>query len=117
LARPETRRDELARLLGRNRGDFSRRFRRDQGMSLSDYRNRLRVLEFLRLLEAGASNLTWAALDAGFGSYSQCHRVFRALLGLSPRDYVRAELRERLSEQFDPLPRLGSFGWDVEPDR
>jgi AraC-like DNA-binding protein len=108
LSRPELRRDELARLLGSNRGDVSRLFCRDQGMSLSDFRNRLRALELLRLLEAGASNLTQAALEAGFGSYSQCHRVFRALLGLSPRDYVRAELRDGLADQYEPLPVGGT---------
>jgi AraC-like DNA-binding protein len=28
-----------------------------------------------------------ACLRAGFGSYAQCHRVFRHSLGCSPRSY------------------------------
>jgi AraC-like DNA-binding protein len=29
-----------------------------------------------------------AALEAGFGSYAQFHRVYRKLVGTAPRDYL-----------------------------
>jgi len=32
-----------------------------------------------------------AALDAGFGSYAQFFRVFRAVLGATPREYLRGK--------------------------
>jgi AraC-like DNA-binding protein len=69
------------------------------------YRNTLRALEFLRLSEPVDANLTRAAIEAGFGSYSQCHRVFRSLFGLSPREYFLSRLprRAELMERFEPL--------------
>jgi transcriptional regulator GlxA family with amidase domain len=41
------------------------------------------------LMAEGHTSLLDTALAAGFGSYAQFHRVFRALRKTSPRDYVR----------------------------
>jgi AraC-like DNA-binding protein len=103
LTHPTTSRDQLARALRSNRGDVSRCFHRDHGMTLRQYRNAIRTLEFLRQLDAGAANMTRAAIGAGFGSYSQCHRVFHALLGQSPREYLNAQRRENLTDRFEPI--------------
>jgi len=81
-------RADLARRLGINRGDLSRHFSRENGLSIAEYRNRKRVLAFLTEVDQRPGNLMRAALAAGFGSYSQCHRVFRQLFRVSPRDYV-----------------------------
>jgi AraC-like DNA-binding protein len=67
---------------------FAKHFRRQVGASLVDYRNRIRVERFLGLVERGGGNLLEAALDAGFGSYAQFHRVFRRLLGVTPKEYL-----------------------------
>lgn len=103
ISHPGTSRDRLARLVSSNRGDVSRRFHSDHGTTLRQYRNVLRTLAFIRLSMDGEESLTRAAIKAGFGSYSQCHRVFRALMGLSPRDFMAA--RETLGTlvQFEPL--------------
>ena len=69
---------------------LARVFKREMGMSLVEYRNRLRLERFQTLLEAGGENLHDAARGAGFGSYAQFHRVFRALRGGSPREALRA---------------------------
>ena len=103
LTHPATSRDQLARALRSNRGDISRRFHRDHGMTLRQYRNTLRTLEFLRQLDAGTANMTRAAIGAGFGSYSQCHRVFHALLGQSPREYLNSQRQENPTDRFDPI--------------
>ncbi len=100
---PSLRRDELARRLASNRGDISRRFRGDQGLSLAEYKNRLQTLRFFALLDAGHSNLTRVALDAGFGSYSRCHRVVRSLLGCAPSALLDRATRHALAERFEPL--------------
>jgi AraC-like DNA-binding protein len=68
-------------------------FREQMGVSLVDYRNRVRVERFLGLVERGGGNLLAAALEAGFGSYAQFHRVFRHLLGVTPKEYLTG--RER----------------------
>jgi AraC-like DNA-binding protein len=68
---------------------LARVFKREMGMSLVEYRNRLRLERFQTLLDAGGENLHDAAFRAGFGSYAQFHRVFRALRGGSPREALR----------------------------
>lgn len=100
---PSLRRDALARKLARNRGDLSRWFRSTQGLSLAEYRNRLQTLKLIALLELGSRNLTRAALDAGFGSYSRCHHVVRALLGAAPSDLLDDDVRRARAERFEPM--------------
>jgi AraC-like DNA-binding protein len=70
-------------------GRFARVFRAEMGMSLVEYRNRVRLDRFDTLLGEGDMSLFEAALAAGFGSYAQFHRVFRKLRGVTPREYVR----------------------------
>ena len=72
---------------------LAKHFRDQVGVPLVDYRNRVRVERFLGLVERGGGNLLQAALDAGFGSYAQFHRVFRRMLGVTPREYLTG--RER----------------------
>ncbi|WP_437615651.1 AraC family ligand binding domain-containing protein [Sorangium sp. So ce834] len=100
---PSLRRDELTRRLASNRGDVSRKFRRDQGLSLTEYKNRLQTLKLLDLLEQGSSHLTHAALEAGFGSYSRCHQVIRELLGMAPSALLDPGTRKRLADRLEPL--------------
>jgi AraC-like DNA-binding protein len=76
---------------------LARVFKAEMGMSLVEYRNRLRLERFQVLLDAGGENLLAAALAAGFGSYAQFHRVFRALRGTTPRAYLRE--RGRMSHR------------------
>jgi transcriptional regulator GlxA family with amidase domain len=61
------------------------------GVSLVGYKNRLRLERFFTLVHPGGGNLLQAALDAGFGSYAQFHRVFRDLLGTTPREYLTGD--------------------------
>lgn len=84
--------EKLASELGVSPGHLARSFKREMGVSLVDYRNRLRLDRFFAIVQrAGASgNLLDAALQAGFGSYAQFHRVFRALCGTTPREYLRS---------------------------
>jgi AraC-like DNA-binding protein len=82
---------DLAATLDISLSRLARVFKVEMGMSLVEYRNRLRLERFQVLLDAGGENLLAAALAAGFGSYAQFHRVFRALRGTTPR----AHLRER----------------------
>ncbi|HLK88304.1 MAG TPA: helix-turn-helix domain-containing protein [Polyangia bacterium] len=80
---------QLAAALNTNLPHLTRVFRILMGISLVDYRNRLRLRRFEALLERGSATLKAAVREAGFGSYAQFHRVFRAHLGESPRQYLR----------------------------
>jgi AraC-like DNA-binding protein len=87
----------IAAGLGVSLSRFARVFKGEVGLSLVDYRNRLRLERFVRLVDSGGTNLLEAALAAGFGSYAQFHRVFRAMRGQTPRQYLaaRPDLPER----------------------
>jgi AraC-like DNA-binding protein len=63
---------------------------------LVEYRVRLKLMEFVKLVDQGRS-FSNAAYGADFGSYAQCHRVFRRILGCSPKDYF-ASLRTAVDE-------------------
>ncbi len=82
--------DELARRAGLSAPRLSRLFKQQTGIALVDFRNRQRVEKFLQLYGTG-QRLTMldAALEAGFGSYPQFHRVFKRVMGCSPRSYRR----------------------------
>jgi AraC-like DNA-binding protein len=81
---------EIAAALRISVSRLARVFKAQVGMSLVEYRNRLRLDRFAALLEGGCSNLLEAALNAGFGSYAQFYRVFRARLHAAPKQYLRS---------------------------
>jgi AraC-like DNA-binding protein/mannose-6-phosphate isomerase-like protein (cupin superfamily) len=82
--------------------EISRYFHRDVGMTFVRFRTRLRLLRLIQLMDAGQMSLGTAACTAGFGSYSQCHRIFRAELGCSPRRFFHAGLRQQMQQAYDP---------------
>jgi AraC-like DNA-binding protein len=84
---------EMAAVLNVSLSHLARVFKARKGMSLVEYRNRLRLDRFALLLDRGPINLLEAAVEAGFGSYSQFYRVFRARLHASPRQYVRGSTK------------------------
>jgi AraC-like DNA-binding protein len=80
--------ERLASELGVSPGHLARSFKRKMGVSLVDYRNQLRLERFLVAVQrrGNGSNLLDAALEAGFGSYAQFHRVYRKFRGATPRE-------------------------------
>ncbi len=63
-----------------------RRFQRDLGMSFVEWRQRLRVVKAMPLLEAGQTVET-IALDLGYGSASAFISMFRRLMGVTPDEF------------------------------
>jgi AraC-like DNA-binding protein len=85
---------QLARKAGLSPSRLSRLFKQQTGLSIVEFRNRQRMQRFLDRYELDRqsgrkSTLLDAALDAGFGSYPQFHRVFRQVAGCSPAEYQR----------------------------
>ena len=75
----------LARVAGLSDSHLSRIFKAQTGVSISRFRNQQRLQRFLLLYGRGRRTTALAAaLEAGFGSYAQFHRVFREQTGRSP---------------------------------
>jgi AraC-like DNA-binding protein len=84
--------EELARQAGLSASRLSRLFKQQTGISMVEFRNRQRITRFQELYGTGnRRTMLDAALEAGFGSYPQFHRVFRQIVGCSPNDYRRKE--------------------------
>ncbi|MEY2936692.1 MAG: hypothetical protein RL033_7441 [Pseudomonadota bacterium] len=81
-------RRQLATRLGLSESCLSRAFKSEMGFSVSQYRGRIKLERFFALVDGRGGNLLAAALDAGFGSYAQFHRVFRSVLGKTPSEYL-----------------------------
>jgi AraC-like DNA-binding protein len=102
LQAPDLDRGERAHLIGAHPSEVSRKFHEEVGITLSTYKARLRLLRFIDLVDSGQTLLR-AALEAGFGSYSQCHRAFTAAFGCSPRIFFGSALRRDMADQFVPF--------------
>ena len=75
---------------------LSRRFRAEVGVTLSRYRNSVRLGRFWEELRgAPRANLLEAVFAAGFGSYAQFYRVFKEAYGVNPRASVNGRHGKR----------------------
>jgi AraC-like DNA-binding protein/quercetin dioxygenase-like cupin family protein len=97
---PELGLNGLASDLAVHPSELSRHFHRDMGVTLVRHRMRLRLLEVIRLVNSGERDVMAAASAAGFGSYSQCHRVFHAELGCSPRQFFFDGMRDQMQATY-----------------
>lgn len=78
---------ELARAGGVHPSHLVRSFRAFVGCSVGAYLRRMRVEYAARRLTSTSMEISSIALDAGFSDQSHLCRVFRSLMGSSPREY------------------------------
>jgi len=77
--------DLVAEEVGLSREYLSRLFRKQVGISFTEYKNRVQIGHFFSLVEnKSIYNISDAAYEAGFGSYSQFYKVFRQVTGFKP---------------------------------
>lgn len=78
----------LSHQAGLSAGRLSRLFRQQTGTTMVEFRNRQRLARFFDIYGTGQRHTVLdAALEAGFGSYPQFHRVFKKLKGYPPGQY------------------------------
>ncbi|ACS85039.1 helix-turn-helix domain-containing protein [Musicola paradisiaca] len=68
---------------------FSRRFRKETGVSFSEWKKRLRLLESIIMLKDNRS-VTQVALDLGYSSTASFTFAFRQMFGVPPTRYQSA---------------------------
>ena len=82
---------DLAALTHTSEAHLSKLFSAQVGVSVTEFRNRLRLQRFFEIYGDGQDKtLLAAALDAGFGSYPQFHSVFKDHMGHAPGRTPRA---------------------------
>ena len=84
--------DELGRAIGFSVFHLVRTFRKQIGMPPSAYRRALRVRAAQRLLRAGTPPARAAAAECGFYDQAHLNRHFKRVTGVTPAQYMRAEL-------------------------
>jgi AraC-like DNA-binding protein len=96
---------DLARMVGLSPSHLSRLFTTQMGLSISRFRNQQRLDRFMRLYRHGRGTTALAAAhQAGFGSYTQFHRVFRQETGRNPSALRTAAA----DDQWTPTPTIPS---------
>jgi len=82
--------EALAEGAGLSAAHLSRLFKEQTGISLMDFRSRSRIDRFFSIYGNGREKkILQAALEAGFGSYAQFHRIFKKVTGRGPQAYRR----------------------------
>ncbi|WP_166362613.1 AraC family transcriptional regulator [Pseudomonas akapageensis] len=82
---------ELARAANTTERTLMRRCQRDLGMSFVEWRQRLKVVEALALLEKGQTVET-IGLDLGYSSASAFISMFRRMMGTTPDEYRKGSM-------------------------
>lgn len=88
---PNEDRHAMAKALGTTADRLGRVFKAEMGETLPEYRNRLRLERFFSVVDREGGNLLGSALDAGFGSYAQFHRVFHQVFHCAPIEYLKRQ--------------------------
>lgn len=79
---------ELADKCGISTSRLSRQFNEQTGMSITDFKNRLKLETLFTYIKSHPEfNINEACYQSGFGSYSQFYKVFKETFGISPKGY------------------------------
>ena len=85
--------DELSSHFFISKYHFSRLFKKNLGVSVTDYINTIKVRAACRLLTNSDVSLTEAATLSGFNSLSYFSKVFKSETGISPSAYKKRAAR------------------------
>lgn len=90
----------LAEHTGLSSSYLSRLFQQQVGCTVATFRARDRIERFIQHFEPnGSQTMLAAALEAGFGSYAQFHRIFTRIMQQSPRKWLESGAPSLLGRQ------------------
>ncbi len=90
-------RDQLSSYAGVSERHLNRCFLQETGLSPVSYLNRYRIQQAKCLLKEGDRNITEVMAAVGFSDSSHFAHIFRRETGMSPREYQRGKLRDKLN--------------------
>jgi AraC-like DNA-binding protein len=79
--------EDIAETAGLNQSYAITLFRKESGITITDFITMLRVYEAQRLLLTSDMKIIDIAMEAGFGSMSNFYNCFKKICGKNPRDY------------------------------
>ena len=89
---------DISPRIGLSVSQMARLFKREMGISIVEYRNDLKMRRFFQLVQGNRRPSLWlTALTAGFRSYAQFHKVFRARWRVGPREFFGRQVKTSLS--------------------
>lgn len=89
--------EDLANIANLSPAYFSRKFRKETGITFKDYLNLIRNKRACQALLTTDDSVTKIAADCGFSSSNYFKDIFRKMNGVSPREY-----RKRMAENPSP---------------
>ena len=102
----------LSKKCGASMSYLSRLFHRQMGVSLSRYRNSVRLHHFVSECQKKTSKtLSQIAYESGFGSYAQFHKLFYESYQMGPREFLNFT---RLPLQASALRSLNVSGFGAK---
>ena len=94
---------DAARTAGLEKHYFSAYFRRSTGITFSGWVREVRARRALSLICSRRRTLLRIALEVGYRDLSGLERAFRAVLGMSPRECLRAARRTLTTAKVLPI--------------
>ncbi len=79
--------EELARYVKRSKNYISHLFKKEVGVSVTEYHNRVRVLEAKKRLKSTDDMISAISLDIGYSDYKYFSTLFKKNVGVSPQQY------------------------------
>jgi two-component system response regulator YesN len=93
---------EVASHLGLSRTYLSTLFRRECGLTLTEYLHRVRMKQAQELIRSGSGALSWVASRVGYQNYRGFHRNFVRFQNASPKRFQRDVAPALPPEETEP---------------
>ena len=87
--------EDLAENIGLHPASIARGFRCDEGVTIGEYLNRVRVQNACRMMIDPTISLADVALSCGFADQSHLSRVFKSVTGMPPGALRKSTLTEK----------------------